>query len=74
MPGTGRSCVEESLLQPLKRNVRPYLEQETVLLTRRSTPALPSASFSFDTSVVSTVLGAAAGFGAVVWAVVENVC
>lgn len=74
MPDTGRNCVEESLLQPLKRNVRPYQDKERILLTRRSTPALPSASFSFETSVVSTVLRAAAGFGAVVWAVVENVC
>lgn len=62
----GRTCGEETPLQPMLCISIRCRRIRCIALTRRSTPALPSASFSFDTSVVSTVLACGAGFGGAV--------
>lgn len=62
----GRMIGGDLLLRPLIEKLEYYLQRREDELTLRSTPALPRASFSVATSVVSIVVACAGCLGATV--------
>ena len=71
--GIGRRIFAKFLPQPTKGEKLTEVRMDQVR-TLKSTPALPNASFNFDTSVVSATLFCGTGFGGAVAIDAVNVC